>query len=444
MAAAIVLLTRDLRVHDQPALAAACRAGRQVPLFVLDPALLGGLHASPNRAAFLIECLADLDSSLRRMGGGLVLRRGDPVAEAMRVANAVGAAEIHLSADAGTHAAHRRIRLAEACSRAGLKLALHRGVAVVPPAELTPSGGDHFRVFTPCWRRWRAALWRPPVPVPGRMRLPDGIAPGRRPGPGDAVPGPRSPRLPRGGETEGRHLLNRWLRRDLPAYGDAHDDLPGDRTSRLSPYLHFGCVSPLEVALRTAGRQGGESFLRQLCWRDFHLQVLAARPDLTRRDYRSRGRHWKDDPDLLQAWSEGRTGVPVVDAGMRQLRREGRIHNRARLLVASFLVRELGIDWRRGAAHFFEWLVDGDVANNAGNWQWVAGTGNDTRPNRSFNHLRQALRFDPAGDYVRRYVPELRGIPGAAVHRPWALPAAERERIGYPDPIGPGARSGRS
>jgi deoxyribodipyrimidine photo-lyase len=437
MRTAITLFTRDLRVRDQPALAAGCRADRQIPLFVLDPALLGGLHASPNRSAFLIDCLADLDGSLRRLGGGLVLRRGDPVTEVMRVASATGAAEIHLSADAGTHADRRLRRLADACSRAGVELFLHPGVAVVQPGQLTPTGGDHFKVFTPYWRRWRAADWRPLEAAPRRVRPPDGIDPGRRAGPGDAAPGRRSPHLPEGGETRARRLLDRWLRRELDTYDEIHDDLPADRTSHLSAYLHLGCVSPLEVAVRALGRDGAEPFLRQLCWRDFHLQVLAARPDLARRDYRPRGRRWRNDEEALAAWRDGRTGVPVVDAGMRQLLAEGWMHNRARLLVASYLVRELGIDWRCGAAHFFEWLVDGDVANNAGNWQWVAGTGNDTRPNRSFNHLRQALRFDPDGDYVRRYVPELRDVAGAAVHRPWRLPAAAREMAGYPDPLPP-------
>lgn len=437
MRTAIALLTRDLRVHDQPALAAACRPDRQVPLFVLDPALLGGLHASPNRTAFLIDCLADLDASLKRLGGGLVVRRGDPVTEAMRVARAVGATELHISADAGAHAERRRRRLAGACAEAGVEIVVHPGVAVVPPGDLLPAGGDHFKVFTPYWRRWRATEWRPVDAAPRRVRLPEGIDLGRRAGPDDAASGPRSPRLPAGGETTARRLLDRWLRRDLAGYEEIHDDLPADRTSRLSPYLHLGCVSPLEVARRALGREGAEPFVRQLCWRDFHLQVLAARPDLSRRDYRPRGHRWRNDEDALTAWREGRTGVPVVDAGMRQLLDEGWMHNRARLLVASYLVRELGIDWRCGAAHFFRWLVDGDVANNAGNWQWVAGTGNDTRPNRSFNHLRQALRFDPEGDFVRRHVPELRGVHGPAVHRLWRVPAAERRRTGYPDPIPP-------
>jgi len=213
--------------------------------------------------------------------------------------------------------------------------------------------------------------------------------------------------------------------------------LAGDRTSRLSAYLHFGCLSPLELA-RQAGAH--ESFVRQLCWRDFHHQVLAAFPDLPRRDYRSRGRRWRRDAAAATAWRQGRTGVPIVDAAMRQLLAEGFVHNRARLLAASYLVKDLGLDWRIGASHYADWLTDAEVANNSGNWQWVAGTGNDTRPNRRFNLLRQAHRYDPDGTYVRRYVDELAGVKGGAAHEPWRLPAPERRALGYPPPRrgGPG------
>ena len=180
------------------------------------------------------------------------------------------------------------------------------------------------------------------------------------------------------------------------------------------------------------GREGAEPFLRQLCWRDFYAQLLAARPETATQDFRSRGHRWRQDADGLAAWQEGRTGYPIVDAGMRQLAREGFMHNRARLLTASFLTKDLYIDWRHGAAHFASLLVDGDVANNTGNWQWVAGTGVDTRPNRVFNPTTQAKRFDPDGAYVRRYVPELAGVAGAGVHEPWKL---GEQPSGYPDPI---------
>ena len=237
-----------------------------------------------------------------------------------------------------------------------------------------------------------------------------------------------------GGETEARRRFTAWRRAGLTSYGDRHDDLPGDATSRLAPYLHLGCVSPLEIARGSLGRDGAEPFVRQLAWRDFYHQVLAARPDASWADFRHRGDHWVSDPAGLDAWREGRTGFPVVDAAMRQLLREGYMHNRARMVVASFLTKDLGIDWREGARHFLTWLTDGDVANNNLNWQWTAGTGTDTNPNRIFNPTVQGQRVDPDGVYVRRYGDELAAGPvgGAAV-----LHLGERALVG-------GVRGGES
>jgi deoxyribodipyrimidine photo-lyase len=227
-------------------------------------------------------------------------------------------------------------------------------------------------------------------------------------------------------------MLERFLASGQASYAETRDLLATDGSSRLSPYLRFGCVSPLEVAERA---RDAEDFVRQLCWRDFCLQLRAAFPRLSSEDYRPRGRSWRTDDDGLAAWRDGRTGVPVVDAGMRQLRREGWMHNRARLLTASFLVKHLGIDWRLGLAHFDRLLVDGDPASNAANWQWVAGTGTDPRPNRVFNPIRQARRFDPEGEYVRRFVPELAGLGPRDIHEPWRLGAAALRELGYPPPL---------
>ncbi|HEU0213690.1 MAG TPA: deoxyribodipyrimidine photo-lyase [Jiangellaceae bacterium] len=428
----VVLFTRDLRVDDHPALAAACREARRlVPLFVVDPRV-SGPFASANRGAFLADALADLRNSLRQRGSDLVVRRGDVVEETLRLAREAGAIAVVASADVSRFAQRREELLRRACAGERLDFRTFPGVTVVPPGELTPAGGDHYRVFTPFWRAWQAVGWRPvegaPTRVPPLPRLPVGRLPARTELAGREL----SPHLPDGGESAGRRVLDaadlnaRSGRLDL-------DDLAGDHTSRLSPYLHFGCVSPLVVAHRLAGSAPAQ--VRQLAWRDFHHQVTAAFPDIARRDYRNRGAAWRDDPDALGAWQEGRTGIPVVDAGMRQLLAEGWMHNRARLITASFLTKHLAVDWRLGAAHFFRWLVDGDVASNAGNWQWVAGTGNNTRPNRILNPLRQAKRFDPRGDYVRRYVHELAGIGGPAVHEPWNLPEPARSRLRYPAPL---------
>lgn len=414
----IVLLNRDLRVHDHPALAAACaRARHVVPLFVLDPAL-----DSPRRAGFLADALHDLRSSLRRRGGNLVVRRGDPVAETMRLAEETSAQAVWAGADVTPYARRRERRLADACAERHLDFRTFPGVTAVPPDALRPAGGDHYRVFTPYWRVWSAEPRRPLAPPPAAVRVPEGLDPGVLP---DA-PAPYGQL--KGGETEGRRRMRLWLRHCLEGYGEAKDDLAGETTSRLSPYLHFGCVSPLELASLGSAN---EDFVRQLCWRDFHHQVTWAFPDISRRDYRPRGHLWNDDENAIQAWREGRTGMPIVDAAMRQLAAEGWLHNRARLIVAGYLTKCLHVDWRIGAAHFAEYLLDADVAVNGGNWQWVAGTGNDTRPARSFNPLRQAKRFDPDGEYVRRHVPELAHLPRTLIHEPWkagGVPA-------YPAPL---------
>jgi deoxyribodipyrimidine photo-lyase len=430
---AVVLFNRDLRVHDNPALAAAAAAERTVPLFVLDERLLGSRFAAPNRVAFMRESLVDLDESLKRRGGRLFLRHGDPVREAIKVARECGATELHVSADWSAYARRRERRLATACEEERIGFHLHPGATIVPPGAVTPTGGDHFKVFTPYHRAWSSVPWRRVHEVPRKLALPSGLAAGRLPALEKLTAGRRSPGRAAGGESEGRKLMRRFLRDHLGEYDDRHDDLPGDATSRLSAHLRFGTLSPLELACEASERHGGAPYVRQLCWRDFHHQVLAANPSLPRRDYRHRGDRWSRSQRALEAWRHGRTGYPLIDAAMRQLAAEGFMHNRARMAVASFLTKDLYVDWRQGAWHFWDLLSDGDVANNAGNWQWVAGTGNDTRPNRVLNPVRQAERFDPDGVYVRRYLPELESVRGKAILRPWLMEGFGR--LDYPEPI---------
>ncbi|TDV41725.1 cryptochrome/photolyase family protein [Actinophytocola oryzae] len=412
MTTTVAVFTRDLRVRDNPMLAAAARGADQVvPLFVRD----GKVAAfSARRTRFLDESLSDVDASLRHLGGRLVLREGDPVEEVCRVAGEVGADRVHIAGDVSAYARTREERL-----RSGLtcEFVVHDDVhTVVPPGLLTPSGKDHFAVFSAYHRQWDAHGWRQAVPTPRRIEVPK-------------VKGRKAPSVRgEGGESAARRRMTSWLRTNAESYTDNHDMVAVDGTSRLSPYLHLGCLSALELA-----RRGDKApdFVRQLAWRDFHHQVLNARPDAAHEDYRPRGDRWRDDDHAFDAWRAGETGIPIVDAGMRQLLAEGWMHNRARLVVASFLTKTLYLDWRAGAAHFYAHLIDGDIANNSLNWQWVAGTGTDTRPNRVLNPMRQAERFDPRDDYVRRYVPELSGVDDA--RRPWTL--STKARNGYPLPI---------
>jgi len=430
---ALVLFNRDLRMRDNPALAAAARAGRTVPLFVFDERLLRSRFAAPNRVAFMLEALRDLDEGLRKAGGRLFVRRGDPVREALAVARECGATQLHVSADWSGYARAREQRLARACEEERIEFTAHPGVTVVPPGAVMPTGGDHFKVFSPYHRAWSELPWREQVGAPRKLAVPSRLKAGRLPALDSLVSGRPSPNRQPGGEHEARKRMRAFLRGELGDYDDGHDDLAGDRTSRLSAYLRWGCISPLELAQEAGEQRGGAPFVRQLCWRDFHHQVLAANPALPRRDYRPRRDRWSRSRRTLEAWREGRTGYPLVDAAMRQLAAEGFMHNRARMTVASFLCKDLYVDWREGAWHFWDLLSDGEIANNAGNWQWVAGTGNDTRPNRVLNPVRQAERFDPKGTYVRRYLPELESLQGKDVLRPWR--AKGFDRLDYPEPI---------
>ncbi|WP_037683609.1 deoxyribodipyrimidine photo-lyase [Streptomyces griseus] len=452
MNVSVVLFTADLRLHDHPPLRAALdgphdtggshgsQGSREVvPLFVRDRAVDAAGFAVPNRLAFLADCLHDLDAGLRERGGRLVVRSGDLVEEVCKVAAEAEADEVHMAADVSAHAHRRERRLRRALEAEGLRLHVHDTVTTaVPPGQVTPASSDHFAVFTPYFGQWSRHRTRETLGAPRSVRVPDGVGSEELPSRADLSG--VSPGVARGGESEGRRRLVSWLRGGIAAYEDRHDDLAGDATSRLSPHLHFGTLSPVDLVRRArdVGGPGAEAFVRQLAWRDFHRQVLAARPGAATADYRTKRDRWRSERiarEDVEAWKEGRTGYPVVDAAMRQLRHEGWMHNRGRLLTASFLAKTLYVDWRVGARHFLELLVDGDVANNQLNWQWMAGTGTDSRPNRVLNPVTQAKRYDPDGAYVRRWVPELGGLDGAAVHEPWKLRGLDRAAVDYPDPI---------
>ncbi|MFJ3897395.1 cryptochrome/photolyase family protein [Streptomyces sp. NPDC090083] len=440
MNVSVVLFTSDLRLHDHPALRAAAEAREVIPLFVRDRGVLDAGFGVPNRLAFLADCLRDLDEGLRERGGRLVLRSGDVVDEVCKVAAENDADEIHMAADVSPYARRREQGLRRALEAEGRRLHVHDTVTTaVAPGAVTPASSDHFAVFTPYFRQWSGQHLRAALAAPRTVRVPDGVASEElpeRPGADELSPG-----LAAGGETNGRKMLSRWLRDGIASYEDLHDALAADSTSHLSPHLHFGTLSPVELVhrARQSGGPGAEAFVRQLAWRDFHRQVLAARPSAAGADYRTKHDRWRSErtaAEDIAAWKEGRTGYPLIDAGMRQLLHEGWMHNRARLLTASFLTKTLYVDWRVGARHFLDLLVDGDVANNQLNWQWMAGTGTDSRPNRVLNPVTQAKRYDPDGAYVRRWVPELVEVEGRLVHEPWKLQGFERAALGdYPDPI---------
>jgi len=439
----VVWFRRDLRVHDLPALLEAVTADRLVPLFVVDPALWDAPRTSPVRRWFLAGSLVALDAALRQRGSRLIVRRGRPEAVVPAVARETGARSVLVTRDVTPGGRRRDRAVAAALAADGRTLQGRQGLLLAEPEALAGRSGAGHTVFSPFWRALAAADRRALLPAPEWLPpLPDDIA---------SEPLPREPHpglvdLPEPGEAAARARLDAWVADGLAAYGDRRNELAGQPTSRLSQDLHLGLLSPLEIEARCGGPGGAEAFRRQLGWRDFHHHLLWWRPELARAPFQPRLqaalRVESDDPAAAQAWREGRTGIPVVDAGMRQLAATGWLPNRARLIVASFLTRHLLLDWRIGEDHFMRTLVDGDVANNVGGWQWTAGVGTDAQPwFRIFNPVLQGERFDADGTWVRAWVPELAALPPAVIHHPWSLSPTEQRAAGvvigrdYPAPL---------
>ena len=440
---ALVWMRRDLRVRDHPALRDALHAhDRVLTVFCLDDRLLSGRHASGPRTQFMLECLQDLDDSLNERGGALVIRRGPPERELPKLARAAGAEAVYFTGDVSPCARERGKRVSAALTEHGIQLHACPGLTVVDDVTAIETGkGGPYTVFSPFHRTWETVPRREVLQAPRTLTKPE-VEHGTIPTLEDLGLKQEVDDPMRGGETEGRRRLSNFLRSGLDDYGENHDALGADKTSRLSPYLHFGCVSPLEVERRATNHD----FRRQLAWRDFYHHVLFHHPANATEEFQARYRRaidWDHDHDAFRAWCEGSTGFPLVDAGMRQLKREGWMHNRARLVVGSFLTKDLGIDWRLGERWFMRHLIDGDEANNNGNWQWIASVGVDPQPHyrRIYNPARHMERYDPRGEYVRRYVPELKNVPDEYLAEPWTMPDDVQQRcnttIGrdYPEPI---------
>lgn len=437
---------RDLRVTDHPALTAAADADRLLCLFVLDPALLRSDRMSAARVVYLRHALADLAGSLADRGNRLVVRVGDPREVVPALAEEVGARTVHTSADHTPYATARDAAVRKALEAAGIELEAHGGVAVAEPGSVTTGSGSVYKVFTPFFRSWKDRSHGDPLPAPDA--LPDEVADVDGVALSDCdllQADPPAHPWADGGETAARERLDAWLAAPVDDYDDRRDRMAEDGTSRLSPDLHLGCLSAREIWSRLDRRHPGQDvYGQEIAWRDFYLHVMAEWPEAARQAFRPEyvDLPWSEDEEAFEAWREGRTGYPVVDAAMRQLAGSGWMHNRARMIVASFLCKDLLIDWRRGEAHFLANLVDGDVPSNNGGWQWAAGTGTDAQPFfRIFNPVTQGKRFDPDGAYVRRWVPELADVPTAKIHDPWTMSDAQQAdcgvRIGtdYPEPI---------
>ena len=441
MTISLLWFRRDLRIEDHPALLSAGSDDRDVlGIFVADDTLLR-TSGSPRRH-FLAACLEALSES---MNGRLLILLGRPESVIPHVASAVGAEKVHVSADFGPYGRSRDDRVRKALQAKHIEMIATGSAYAVAPGRVTKPDGTPYAVFTPYHRAWTAHGWRKPAGSgagiswldPSTLDLPGTATDVRR----VSAALPAGMHLPDPGEKAAHRTWSQFLERAVDDYDDERDrpDHPG--TSHLSPYLKWGCIHPRTLladlsALRTAG---AASYQRELAFREFYADILFHRPEtLTRSADATIDRlPWdtgQTADERLDAWKSGRTGFPYIDAGMRQLLAEGWIHNRVRMGVASFLIKDLHLAWQLGAAHFLEHLVDGDIASNTHGWQWVAGAGAQASPYyRVFNPIGQGEKHDPHGDYVRRFVPELAGIAGKAVHRPWELP--DGIPAGYLEPI---------
>jgi deoxyribodipyrimidine photo-lyase len=430
MSTAVLWLRRDLRLTDAPALlAAADQADQVLPLFVLDDALRGPSGAP--RLAFLYRCLRELEE---RTDGRLRLLTGRPEDVVPRVAREVAATGVHISSDHAPYGRARDERVQQALGE--VPLTATGSPYGVTPGSLRKDDGTPYRVYSPFARAWRARGLHSPAATVEHPAWTDGGLPS------DGVPADPdlgAVQLPPAGELAALAAWQDFLGRGASGYAETRN-LPGVRgTSVMSAYLKYGCIHPRTMHAALGTDEGALSYGGELVWRDFYADVLWHRPDTAREDLNPQlaGLQYDEGPEAerrFERWTTGTTGYPIVDAGMRELLGEAWMHNRVRMIVGSFLTKDLHLHWRRGARHFMQHLRDGDLASNQHGWQWIAGTGTDASPYfRVFNPVKQGRDYDPDGEYIRRWVPELRDVPGKAVHEPWTLPGGPPN--GYPRPV---------
>ncbi len=408
---------RDLRLLDNPALAAADAFGDQTACMVMiDSALWPTWGAA--KQAYLVDSLSCLNDSLH---GNLIVRHGDPIEEVLKVAKSANANKVFCAADFTTPGIERDKRVAEVLAAEGIEFEIISSNYAVAPGRINKPDGTPYKVYTPFYKGWLAHGWRGPLEMNLKNNWVQGIESHGLP----IVEMPQGMERSAAGETSAIERFEYFLENDVKNYKELRDraDLYG--TSRLSVALKWGEIHPRTILAELGDSAGEETFRKEIAWREFYADVLFhnphtvteyLNPTFAKMEY-NKGQIAEQH---FEAWKSGNTGYPFVDAGMRQLLQEGWMHNRVRMVTASFLVKDLHLEWQQGAAWFFELLKDADVASNQHGWQWTAGCGTDAAPYfRIFNPVTQGLKFDPNGDYVRKYIPELSHIDGSAVHEPW-------------------------
>lgn len=443
MSTAIWWVRRDLRLDNNPTLRRAVETGLFVqPVFILDPALLN--DDAPPRQSFLMEGLAALNALLRQRGSYLLLRHGEPIQQLALLARELEASIIFAEEDYTPYARRR-----DAVAAQNLPIQWVTGLTALHPASVVKADGSPYTVFTPFMKAWKSM----PSSLTGEWKAPAKLA-----GPAliesHPIPSFKKNTIFPATQPEAEKRLERFIDDGLFSYAESRDRLDLDGTSSLSPYLRFGLISIRQLfaaaeqakqqAPDSAATKSAETWMNELIWREFYQSILYHFPFVTYSAFNPRFRAipWRDAPQDLLAWQQGRTGFPVVDAAMRQLSTIGWVHNRARMIAASFLAKDLLINWQEGERWFFNHLVDADIAANNGGWQWTAGVGTDAAPYfRVFNPTLQGIKFDPEGNYIRRWVPELANLPTKLIHQPELMTALEETRFNvrlgrdYPRPI---------
>ena len=447
-------IRRDLRISDNPRLSTAISMGDEViPIFILDPILMNSDYIGEKRKTFLFSGLQILDSELRKHNGYLIIREGDAFEELSKLTYEYQVSSILTEPDYSPYSINRDKKVSS-------KLPVHwiGSPAILPPGSVLKSDGTPYTVFTPFSKAWKSLAYSLPF-IETSPNFPIFTPPDI---PSLSIPTSTSPTLFQPGEEEAQHKLSKFTQIETDAildslsaiyqYNSGRNQLDVEGTSQLSPYLRFGMLSARkaafasELAIQNGNNQeakkNAESWLDELIWRDFYIHILYHFPNVRKQNFRNINIKWEYNSQIFECWANGETGYPIIDASMRQLIETGWMHNRARMIVASFLTKDLLIDWRWGEKWFMQHLIDGDPAANNGGWQWVAGTGTDAAPFfRIFNPINQAQKYDPKGKFVRKWLPELQLVPDEYIHEPWKMPSEMQRKsvciIGkdYPSPI---------